>query len=358
MTSSLSLTALAGRLDKVAAEGLSRARLQALIKEGHVKVGGKVVKDGAHKLKGGEEITLTLPAVKSVKTKAQDIPLDVVFEDKYLLVINKPAGLVVHPAAGHAEDTLVNALLHHCGDSLSGIGGEARPGIVHRLDKDTSGLMVVAKTDAAHNGLAIQFGQGAQALDAEEDEEETELAPPAKTLHRAYQAFVWGLPKPTQGTIDVAIGRSTANRKKMMAISAQSGLRRIAEDGTDDTERKHRHGKEAITHYEVQESYGLLVARVNCVLDTGRTHQIRVHLASIGHGVLGDAMYGRAKGHHNHSSLKKLSDVDRDIILKFPRQALHAAELSFIHPVTGKTVRYKAPLPDDLKQLAKALKKI
>ncbi|NDE91600.1 MAG: RluA family pseudouridine synthase, partial [Alphaproteobacteria bacterium] len=279
----LSLNGEAGRLDKVVTSLLpdvSRARLQKLIGEGALLVNGKPVTDVAHKLRGAEVITLEIPEAADAKPKAQRIKLDIVYEDDDLLVINKPAGMVVHPAAGNLDGTLVNALLAHCGKSLSGIGGVKRPGIVHRLDKDTSGLMVVAKHDAAHQGLSEQFsGEN------------------GKTLSRVYQAFIWGAPSPKRGTITGDIGRSETNRKKMALVN---------------------HGKHAITHYEVLETYapaadaegfGGVVRKnksarkenkapfaslIQCVLETGRTHQIRVHLAHIGNSVLGDALYGNA----------------------------------------------------------------
>ncbi|HVY11938.1 MAG TPA: RluA family pseudouridine synthase, partial [Alphaproteobacteria bacterium] len=243
--------------------------------------------------------------------------LSIVYEDDDLLVIDKPAGLVVHPAAGHAEDTLVNALLAHCGESLSGIGGEIRPGIVHRLDKDTSGLMVVAKNDAAHKGLAAQFGSA----DGE------------KTLTRRYTAYLWGVPKSRKGQADGAIGRSNANRKKMAVT---------------------RTGKAALTYYEVEKAFGVRAARVSCTLGTGRTHQIRVHMAALGHAVIGDALYGRARGQKKEA----LAAKGAEIILNFPRQALHAAELSFLHPITGKKLRFTSELPDDLRALEAALKNL
>jgi 23S rRNA pseudouridine1911/1915/1917 synthase len=293
-----------GRLDKVLIALLpdfSRARLQALIKSGQLKVDGKVQKLPSHKLKGGEKLELSVPAPLPAKPRAQKIPLDVIYEDAHLLVINKPAGLVVHPAAGHGEGTLVNALIAHCGKSLSGIGGEARPGIVHRLDKDTSGLMVVAKNDIAHRGLSEQFS--------------------GHKLARIYHAFVWGIPRFKNGKIEGAIGRSPANRKKM-AIT--------------------KNGKDAVTHYTVEEAFGAKAARLSLKLETGRTHQIRVHLAHLGHGVIGDPLYGKGKS----------PKVD------FARQALHAAELHFTHPVTKKAMKFEAPLPEDMKELIAVLRKL
>lgn len=331
------LTAIAGsatRLDKAlvaAFPAYSRARLQALIEEGAVKVDGKVNTTASTKLKGGEEITLCVPQAIETALMAETIPLDVVYEDKHLLVINKPAGMVVHPSAGHGKGTLVNALLAYCKGSLSGIGGVARPGIVHRLDKDTSGLMVVAKTDAAHKGLSAQFSD--------------------HSLSRTYNAITWGHPPTTKGVIDAAIGRSASRtavaRKKMAVVKAgRTG------------------GRHARTHFTVDEKFGPFAALLSCVLETGRTHQIRVHLAHLGCSVLGDPSYGAAKGHRQktEAALKKLAQQDKNeaaiIILGFPRQALHAAELSFVHPITGKKMAFTADWPTDMKALLKALKKL
>jgi 23S rRNA pseudouridine1911/1915/1917 synthase len=348
----ISLEGQAGRLDKIASSLLpdvSRARLQKLIADGALAVNGKVVDDVAHKLRGHETITLEIPEAEDAKPRAQKIKLDIVYEDKDLLVINKPAGMVVHPAAGNLDGTLVNALLAHCGKSLSGIGGVKRPGIVHRLDKDTSGLMVVAKHDKAHQGLSEQFsGEN------------------GKTLSRIYQAFVWGAPNTKRGVIEGDIGRSDTNRKKMALVS---------------------HGKHAVTHFEVletyapaadEEGYGKVVrqkksarkenkapfaALIQCVLETGRTHQIRVHLAHIGNSVLGDALYGNAKGCKQRaiSTLQKLYKDDEKklaLLTEFPRQALHAKELSFLHPITGKKMSFEAELPDDMRKLHGLLGKV
>jgi 23S rRNA pseudouridine1911/1915/1917 synthase len=342
MTAS-SFTALPGRLDKALTQlvdSQSRARLQALIKEGNLKVNGKAITSPAHILKGGEELMLTVPEAIEAAPQGADIPLDIIFEDKDLLVINKPAGLVVHPAAGHHNDTLVNALIHHCGKSLSGIGGEKRPGIVHRLDKDTSGLLVVAKNDAAHRGLTEQFS--------------------GHNLSRIYIAFAWGLPKEAEGTIEGIIGRSGANRKKMAVVHPKNYKDDEPSMGSNfygyrGTKQRRTTGKHAVTHYTVDEVFGGLAARYICELETGRTHQIRVHLSSIGHSVIGDPLYGKASGMKQHLALKKLKDDQRDYIVDFPRQALHAAELSFTHPVSGKKRHFTAPLPDDMKKLAKYL---
>jgi len=298
----------AARLDKALADAteLSRERIKALIGEGRVSVMGRPASQSSLKVAGGSPFTIRVPQAAPAEAEAQDIPLVVVYEDEHLLVVDKPAGLVVHPAAGNLDGTLVNALLHHCRGQLSGIGGVARPGIVHRIDKDTSGLLVVAKTDRAHEGLAQQFA--------------------AHSIARAYRAVASGMPRPAQGRIEGAIARSPNNRKKMA----------IVED--------HR-GKHAITHYKVLESLKS-ASLVECRLETGRTHQVRVHMASIGHALLGDPVYGRTP-----SSLRPV--LDR---LGFRRQALHAAELGFLHPVNGETVHLVSPLPPDMVALISDLK--
>jgi 23S rRNA pseudouridine1911/1915/1917 synthase len=317
--------AVGARLDRVLADALpaiSRSRLQGLIRDGKVTVGGAVALDPGGKLKGGEALLLRVPPPEEPEPVAEDIPLTVVFEDAHVIVIDKPAGLVVHPAAGHASGTLVNALIGHCGDSLSGIGGVKRPGIVHRLDKDTSGLLVVAKSDAAHAGLSAQFA--AHGADGR--------------LKRAYLAFVWGVPPRTRGIIDAALSRSAHNRIKIAVVPAAAG----------------RH---AVTHYEVLETFkdkdgGAPVASlVRLELETGRTHQIRVHMAHIGHPVLGDALYG--SGFTTRSA--RLSEPARIALATLGRQALHAAELGFEHPLTGKAMTLQSPLPADLDGLAVAL---
>ena len=294
-----------GRLDKALAEasGLSRERVKALIGEGRVTVGGSVVKSAAGKATAGAAFAIEVPPPQPLAAQAQDIPLDVVFEDEHLIVVNKPAGLVVHPAAGNRDGTLVNALLHHCRGRLSGINGVARPGIVHRIDKDTSGLLVVAKTDAAHEGLARQFAD--------------------HSISRAYLAVCAGRPHPAAGTVSGRIGRSDANRKKMAVLDPDS-----------------TRGKHAVTHYRT-----LKLLRdctlIECRLETGRTHQVRVHCASIGHPLLGDPVYGRTPA--------ALRPLLRD--LGFARQALHATSLGFDHPVTGERVDFRAELPPDMREL-------
>ncbi len=277
----------------------SRVRLQALLEKGGVTQSGKMVDDAHRKVKTDEVFSVRIPPAISAKPKAQKMALDVVFEDKDLIVINKPAGLVVHPAPGNRDHTLVNALLAHCGKSLSGIGGVMRPGIVHRLDKDTSGLMVVAKNDVAHQALSAQFAD--------------------RSLSRTYHAIVWGIPVPREGSIDAPIGRHARDRKKM-SVTAK--------------------GRAALTHYKVAQAF-IYTALVECNLSTGRTHQIRVHLAHIKHPVLGDPVYGRRNP-------KQFAD--------FPRQALHAIKLKLLHPRTGKSMSFSAPLPKDMAALMKRLK--
>lgn len=270
-----------------------------------------------HKLAAGETVTVELPAAVAAQPSPEAITLAIVYEDDDLIVINKPAGLVVHPGAGHETGTLVNALLAHCGGSLSGIGGVKRPGIVHRLDKDTSGLLVVAKTDEAHKGLSEQFA--AHGRDGR--------------LERAYLAFVWGVPSRTRGTVSAALARSPANRKKI-AVSRGNAA------------------KAAITHYRVVQPFDRLASLVECRLETGRTHQIRVHMAHIGHPLLSDPVYGRGFA----SSARKLPEGTREILAKLDRQALHATLLGFVHPSSGKKMRFESPLPADLQGLFDALK--
>jgi 23S rRNA pseudouridine1911/1915/1917 synthase len=294
-----------GRLDKALAEatGLSRARIQGLIASGAVTLGGKVASQPSARVEVGSPFAMTVPPAADPGAKAEDIPLAVVFEDEHLIVVDKPAGLVVHPAAGNHDGTLVNALLHHCAGQLSGIGGVARPGIVHRIDKDTSGLLVVAKSDAAHEGLARQFAD--------------------HSIERAYLALCNGHPSPAEGTISARIGRSDANRKKMAVLPKESSR-----------------GKHAVTRYKTLRKMPHC-SLVECRLETGRTHQVRVHLASIGHPLVGDPVYGRAS-----SALRPLLQK-----LGFHRQALHAAVLGFIHPVTGHRLSFSSALPADVAEL-------
>ena len=296
------------RLDRALASALptlSRERLKGLIRAGALARDAEAVRDPALKVRGDEAFTLAVPEPEPAHNEPQDIPLRVIFEDEHLLVVDKPAGLVVHPAAGNRDGTLVNALLHHCGGSLSGIGGVARPGIVHRIDKDTSGLLVVAKTDVAHEGLAKQFA--------------------AHSIDRRYLAIVNGVPKAKGGTVDAPLARSSTNRKK---ISIVEGSR----------------GKRAVTHWQRLQILSD-AALVECRLETGRTHQVRVHMASLGHPLLGDPVYGRSGKTHG----KLLKD------LQFHRQALHAAELGFTHPVGRHRLSFSSGMPPDMQELFNAL---
>lgn len=293
------------RLDRalaVAIPTLSRERLKALISSGQVSnESGALTRDPAMKVMPGACFTVVVPDPTPAHNQAQDIPLVIAYEDEHLIVIDKPAGLVVHPAAGNFDGTLVNALLHHCQGSLSGIGGVERPGIVHRIDKDTSGLMIAAKTDPAHVGLAAQFA--------------------AHSIDRRYKAIVAGLPRPAKGTVDAPLARSSADRKKIAIVS----------DGR---------GKRAVTHYSLITPLKK-AALVECRLETGRTHQVRVHMASLGHPLLGDQVYGRSRPEH------------RDLLnrLNFKRQALHAARLGFIHPVTSAALCFESEIPRDMYEL-------
>jgi 23S rRNA pseudouridine1911/1915/1917 synthase len=306
---SLSADQAGWRLDRALAAAvptLSRERLKVLISAGHVlNAAGTAVRDPATKTQAGATYHVQVPAPAPAHNEAQNIALEIVFEDDHLLVVEKPAGMVVHPAAGNLDGTLVNALLHHCAGRLSGIGGVARPGIVHRIDKDTSGLLVVAKTDRAHEGLAAQFAR--------------------HSIDRRYQAIVAGLPNPTQGSVDAPLARSSANRQKM-AIVAEG------------------RGKRAVTHYRLVRPLRS-AALVECRLETGRTHQVRVHMQSIGHPLIGDPVYGRTRSDH------------RDLInrLDFKRQALHAAELGFLHPITKESLSFKSAIPSDMQELFRAL---
>jgi len=297
------------RLDRALAAAvptLSRERLKALIAAGAVTdPGGALVRDPATKAAPGGAYRLAVPDPKPAHNEAQDIALDIVFEDDHLLVVDKPAGMVVHPAAGNPDGTLVNALLHHCAGRLSGIGGVARPGIVHRIDKDTSGLLVVAKTDVAHEGLAAQFAK--------------------YSIERRYLAIVAGRPMPVAGAIDAPLARSSADRKKIAVQPAGKG-------------------KRAVTHYRIVAPLAD-AALVECRLETGRTHQVRVHLASIGHPLLGDPVYGRPRAGHREG-LKRLD---------FRRQALHAAVLGFVHPVSKENLTFQSVVPSDIQELFGAL---
>jgi 23S rRNA pseudouridine1911/1915/1917 synthase len=310
-----------GRLDKIlstAFADLSRSRIQALIEDGQVLLNDAVCDSSSKKLQIGDVVMLSVPPPVDATPKAEKIALDIVYEDEDLLVLHKPAGLVVHPGAGNYEGTLVNALLHHCKGSLSGIGGVMRPGIVHRLDKETSGLMVVAKNDMAHKGLSAQL----------ED----------RSLSRVYQALVFKVPFPSKSVVDQPLARHPSNRLKMAVA--------------------HRGGKAARTHYHVQQKFGEACALVECKLESGRTHQIRVHMESLGHPLIGDPLYGPQKNGVS-SALKKAGYDDKTIqeALNFPRQALHAGALAFTHPGTDELLEFTAPLPDDMSKLLKLLNK-
>ena len=298
---------------------VSRARFQKLIADGQVSVEGNPVLETRYKLKAGQNVTATIPPAVEPEPRAEIIPLTVVYEDKDLIIIDKQPGLVVHPGAGNETGTLVNALIAHCGDSLSGIGGVKRPGIVHRLDKDTSGLLVVAKNDAAHQGLSEQFA--AHGKDGR--------------LERAYQAIVWGAPERNRGTVSASIARSNANRQKMMVSKSATA-------------------REAVTHYEVLENFGKppVASLMRCVLETGRTHQIRVHMAHMGHPLLGDRTYGQGF----KTSLNNLSEAAREAVILLNRQALHASLLGFEHPRTGRDLSFESPPPEDMTALLRALR--
>ena len=296
------------RLDRALAAvvpSLSRERLKVLTKAGALTRDGTAVRDPATKIRGDERFALAIPDPEPAHNEPQEIPLPIVYEDEHLLVIDKPAGLVVHPAAGNRDGTLVNALLHHCAGSLSGIGGVARPGIVHRIDKDTSGLLVIAKHDKAHEGLAKQFAD--------------------HSIDRRYLAIVSGVPRQAQGTVDAPLARSPHNRKKVAIV-------------------KEGRGKRAVTHWKRLQLLND-AALVECRLETGRTHQVRVHMASIGHPLIGDPVYGRGKSGHR----KLLNQLD------FKRQALHAAHLGFVHPVTKGRLSFDSALPSDMQELFSAI---
>ena len=301
---------------------LSRSRAKALILDGQVTIGGATVVEPKRPVNAADRVTVTLPPPLPAAPEAEAIPLTVVYEDDDVIVIDKPAGIVVHPAPGHFGGTLVNALLAHCGDSLSGIGGVRRPGIVHRLDKDTTGLLVVAKNDGAHSGLAKQFAD--RGRDGE--------------LSREYRALVWGAPTPSVGTIDAEIGRSERNRQKMAVTPGR--------------------GRRAVTHYRVEENFGLATVPIASLLavrlGTGRTHQIRVHLAQIGHPVIGDTAYGAGMA----TKALKLPEPARSLVRAFPRQALHASTLGFRYPASAEMLLFEARLPGDMAKLIDALRQI
>ena len=317
--------AAGARLDRLLADAwpdLSRSRIQSLIRDGRVTVDGAAVREPSGKAAFGTRVVLVEPEAVAAEPRPERMALAIVHEDGELLVLDKPAGLVVHPGAGHGDGTLVNALLAHCGDSLSGIGGVKRPGIVHRLDKNTSGLLVVAKTDRAHAGLSAQFADHGR----------------TGPLERAYLAFAWGLPDPRQGMVDAALARATNNREKMTVVRDERGRR-------------------AVTRFQVEEIYvgedGAPAATLlRCRLETGRTHQIRVHLAHLNHPVIGDGLYGAGF----RTKAARLPPAARAAAEALGRQALHAELLQFSHPATGAVMRFQSALPPDLDALRAALR--
>ena len=314
---------VSNRLDRVLAakiQEMSRSRLKALILAGQVTVGSAPVRDPAYHVAAGDTITIDVPQAIPAEPAGEDIALDIVYEDDDIVVIDKPRGLVVHPAAGHETGTLVNALIAHCGASLSGIGGVKRPGIVHRLDKDTTGLMVVAKNDRAHQSLTAQFADHGR----------------TGPMRRGYMAFVWGIPGRQRGTVDAPIERHPHAREKMAVRES---------------------GREAVTHWEMRESFSgrdgkPVAARLECQLETGRTHQIRVHLAHIGHPLMGDGTYGP----HFKTKASHLGPASQAALAALGRQALHAYLLVLEHPKTGEILRWESPLPKDLLLLQNTLR--
>ena len=320
--------AIGERVDRWLAGGLSltRNRVKAMIEGGALTADGVVLDDPSRRLRGGEALRLVPPPVEDAAPKPQAIPLDVLYEDADLIVLDKPAGLVVHPAAGNWTGTLVNALLHHCGDSLSGVGGVARPGIVHRLDKETSGVMVVAKNDAAHQGLTALWQ--------------------SREVERAYRAVVHGSPRPAVGTIELPLARAGGDKRKQTVVR------------WDDP-----HGREAITHFKRLEAYGVgraklpgdaVASLVECRLETGRTHQIRVHMSHVGHPLVGDPVYGRS-GLAGLRPEDEAAETALGVVTAFRRQALHAAILGFDHPITGEGLRFETEPPRDFRRLTKVL---
>ncbi|HWL82211.1 MAG TPA: RluA family pseudouridine synthase [Roseomonas sp.] len=298
------------RLDRFLAAAigtLSRSRVKALIEAGHVSRDGAPATDPAETVRAGTRYRVAPPPAVDATPQPQAMPLTILYEDRHLIVLDKPAGLVVHPAPGNQDGTLVNALLAHAGEELTGIGGERRPGIVHRLDKDTSGVMVVAKTDLAHQALSTAFA--------------------TRDLERAYLALAWGVPSPPAGEVEAPIGRHPTDRKRMAVVA--------------------RNGKPALTRYATERAWGTGCALLRCRLATGRTHQIRVHLSQIGHPLIGDPVYLR----RIPAAARNLPPMVRDALLAFPRQALHAESLGFRHPSSGELLRFTAPLPPDMQAL-------
>jgi len=305
------------RLDRVLAaklDRLSRSRLKSLIEEGRVRLAGATIEEPSYRVKPGQTFAIIIPEIVPALPAAQSLPLDILYEDSDVIVLMKPPGMAVHPEPGTPDRTLVNALIAHCGDSLSGIGGVRRPGIVHRLDKDTSGLLVAAKTDLAHQGLAADFAR--------------------HTIKRAYLAVVWGIPSPRSGEIEGAIGRHPTNRKKMAIVA--------------------RGGKPALTRYKVVRPLGLGASLVECRLATGRTHQIRVHLTALGHPVIGDPVYGRP----TPARLALLSPAQQQAARAMRRQALHAYRLGFRHPRSGEQLVWESDLPADIEMLIESLESV
>lgn len=322
------------RLDKWLSNwtGLSRSRIKDLLENGNIRVGGDIVTSATHKVRSDTEYAVLVPPVVDDTPQAEDIPLDIIFEDDQLIVVNKAAGMTVHPAPGSRSATLVNALLYHCKDTLSGIGGVMRPGIVHRLDKDTSGLLVVAKTDRAHRYLSKQFAK--------------------HSIERVYTLFVRGAPKPRSGTVESRIARSPHDRKKQAIVRGTLGDMDASE-----------HGRHAVTHYQYIKGFGQQanaavgtpkVSHLDCRLETGRTHQIRVHLAAIDCPLLGDPLYANQRGFLTAN--KPDEAALREAIATFKRQALHAKHLGFLHPITKEMMSFSADLPSDMATLYEALK--
>lgn len=314
---------LAGRLSP----DLSRGRIQSLIKAGAVTIDGRVVSEPKAKLPASGTVRITMPEPEDPLPRRQAIALDILFEDDEIVVVNKPAGLVVHPGAGVPDGTLVNALLHHCGNSLSGIGGVKRPGIVHRLDRDTSGIMVVAKTDRSHRSLSAAFA--AHGSDG--------------ALARAYLALCWGAPQKIKGVVDATLGRSSSDRTR----------RAVVPESRSDARR-------AVTHFTVQRRFSeqadgtASASLLECRLETGRTHQIRVHMAHIGHPLIGDAVYGAAHA----TKANKLSEPARSVVKAFSRQALHACHLAFHHPATNERMSFTTEPPTDMAELIAAFESL
>ena len=305
------------RLDKALSSLLapmSRSRVQGLILQECVTINGRGGKWGSSKVRQDMVVTITIPEPDNLEIIAEDIPLDIVFEDEHLAIVNKASDMVVHPASGNFNGTLVNALMFHFGDKLAGIGGVKRPGIVHRIDKDTSGLLVVAKNDQAHTGLTKLFKD--------------------HDIERIYTAYVWGSPAPLNGKIDAPVGRNKKDRKKMAVLSE-----------TDKT------AKHAITHYQTTDRYRTIATKIECKLETGRTHQIRVHMTNHGNALIGDPTYGRMP----NTARKMMSEKELEFFKTFNRQALHAKTLGFIHPVTGEKLHFEAPMPQELLDLDKLL---